>query len=424
MNELKQLKVDILQKAISAMCRNEPIEMHIEQMRNLLLKDTNGTCKLYKYRSFDKKKNNLKSIESGILWCSPPSEFNDPFDSKMGFSIQEITDFAYKTDVSLLQNIFDVAKQIFNGELDINKCDALIKPTVEKLLMNTNIKQMLENIKKSNDDDDKVLLLKQTLLNNYLLPIEILNIAVESDGFSQQFKTNIKMFLSSLVKTDKSVLLKLYEESSTLESFATSLGINADCDELDLTVLLGEKMSFDKDAIKEFSEKVDNFKSVLHKLINDMYYIGCLATDNKNRLMWSHYAVNHTGFCIEYDFSDCYNPPLYPICYTDTMPQIPWDCMQEPEKERNIVLVERIINGFLTKDIAWEYENEWRILTPQANKTQAYQMPQISCIYLGMAISQENRKEIIKIAKAKGIPVKQMVLDSAKYELHAKQIDY
>lgn len=62
------------------------------ELKQLLLKDTNGG-KLYKYRSFDKDGYSLKNLEEGTLHCSLVEAFNDPFDSKFGYSFEAL----YKT---------------------------------------------------------------------------------------------------------------------------------------------------------------------------------------------------------------------------------------------------------------------------------------------------------------------------------------
>lgn len=55
----------------------------------LISKDTiNG--KLYKYRSFDKNEYALVNLNDGTLHCSKPSEFNDPFDCKIGITFNSI----------------------------------------------------------------------------------------------------------------------------------------------------------------------------------------------------------------------------------------------------------------------------------------------------------------------------------------------
>ena len=52
--------------------------------------------------------------------------------------------------------------------------------------------------------------------------------------------------------------------------------------------------------------------------IKDAVRVVCLSEVYDSMLMWSHYAQNHTGFCIEYDFkeSDMLYKHLYPVIYT------------------------------------------------------------------------------------------------------------
>ena len=75
----------------------------------------------------------------------------------------------------------------------------------------------------------------------------------------------------------------------------------------------------------------------------------------------------------------------------------------------------------LTKDDAWSYENEWRILS-DASQPADIPMPPITCIYLGAAISETNRNQLIALAEQLQIPVKQMKVDRGAYALHAHEL--
>lgn len=141
--------------------------------------------------------------------------------------------------------------------------------------------------------------------------------------------------------------------------------------------------------------------------------------------MWSHYSDAHKGYCIEYDFSgtDSYTMehlPL-PIVYSTERVQIPWKAAMDNTPQNIEEANTQIMTGLLTKDNAWEYENEWRIMLP-ATADPILKMPPVTCIYLGANINKQNRGRILKIAKAKGVPVKQMTVDRGEYELHAEQI--
>jgi hypothetical protein len=48
----------------------------------------------------------------------------------------------------------------------------------------------------------------------------------------------------------------------------------------------------------------------------------CFTTDNRNPLMWSHYADGHKGFCLEFDTQKCklLSEKLFPVTYSDEYP--------------------------------------------------------------------------------------------------------
>jgi hypothetical protein len=141
--------------------------------------------------------------------------------------------------------------------------------------------------------------------------------------------------------------------------------------------------------------------------------------------MWSHYADSHKGFCVEYDFSTPSDDVLsilpLPVLYSTERPLIPWEPALEKNPENMEAACKRLLLGLITKDSEWSYENEWRIFINK-DKSSDLKMPQISCVYLGASISDEDREKILKIARAKQIPVKQMKIDRGKYALHATTI--
>ena len=201
------------------------------------------------------------------------------------------------------------------------------------------------------------------------------------------------------------------------------MGIKEDADEVDTTLQLNRKFYPTKDNdIDEASEIIDKFDKELNEWANNIFRVGCLGSDYKNKLMWSHYADSHTGFCIEYDFNNIKweNLLVYPlpVLYSKERPLIPYYIWggKDIEKAKKDLMI-----GLLTKDIVWSYGNEWRFIISKQDKTELV-MPPISCIYLGANIENGNKIKIINIAKKFNIPVKQMKIDRGKYALHAKDI--
>ena len=153
--------------------------------------------------------------------------------------------------------------------------------------------------------------------------------------------------------------------------------------------------------------------------------ISCFSEINNSKLMWAHYANSYSGFCIEYDFcgakGDVLNQAfLLPVIYSEKRPSVPWKAALVDTDENRIEARMQMTKALLTKDAVWEYENEWRILLKSDSAN--LKMPNVTCIYLGKAISEENRNRILEIARENNIPVKQMWTDRGSYELHAVEI--
>ena len=142
--------------------------------------------------------------------------------------------------------------------------------------------------------------------------------------------------------------------------------------------------------------------------------------------MWSHYADNHEGICVEYDLKLLQTDPfgickhLFPIIYGDVRPINrnihslidSHDALKKAIDEHYVYdgdeLLDDILAMFLTKGTEWEYEREWRIIY---TKKQMYDVdeeilysgnlhfPCISAVYLGYRIDPEIRTNLIEIAE-------------------------
>lgn len=79
--------------------------------------------------------------------------------------------------------------------------------------------------------------------------------------------------------------------------------------------------------------------------------IYCLTPFPDKTLMWSHYAANHRGICLEFDKNNSLIGRARPVKYRETYPEwIPTTATQ-----RTLELV-------LTKSMDWAYEREFRII--------------------------------------------------------------
>lgn len=101
--------------------------------------------------------------------------------------------------------------------------------------------------------------------------------------------------------------------------------------------------------------------------------VQCFMKNLDNTLAWSHYASQHQGFCIEYNFrsmdfvTENNNLGRYPIAYSTDTPEI---CLSEL-----IFSPHQALKKFIaTKSIEWSYEQEVRLVNYE-QKGCAIEMP-------------------------------------------------
>ncbi|KEO72245.1 hypothetical protein EL17_18770 [Anditalea andensis] len=219
---------------------------------------------------------------------------------------------------------------------------------------------------------------------------------------------------------------------------------------------------------KEFRDKVDTYLRdqlaqidlKIQKLKNINIRVACFSELNKYEefhnqiLMWSHYADNHKGFCVEYDLEplkneidftlkdyDFYNDKekylderniaiikagLFPVEYTSNRVNIPVTKLNQIEfddKGRvnyNSNIDELIYKTIIVKSSNWSYEKEWRIIIDE--KVSNYYnnkipFPFAKTIFLGCKASNELIETMIKIGKEINVEVLLMKTNGKKFGL-------
>lgn len=133
-------------------------------------------------------------------------------------------------------------------------------------------------------------------------------------------------------------------------------------------------------------------------------------------IMWSHYADQHRGFCIEYDTESL--PPenlflrlLYPVIYSDKLfDGTSYYLTAIQDRHKFNPLFPSL--AALHKSPEWSYEKEWRLIIP-ANLVQEaspWRVPTPKCVYMGSRSSDPWKARIIEICRRKGIEIHQMHL--------------
>lgn len=184
--------------------------------------------------------------------------------------------------------------------------------------------------------------------------------------------------------------------------------------------------------------------------------IACFSEKVDSILMWGHYASNHTGFALEYDFAqnnkicergcdDCINLaldfPIFPVNYCaeryDATSYAEYLFISQFVKvfgvESPMGFPDRLIfiKAYLNKSLDWSYEKEWRIIQKNEELEKVIELHKCNrtklspkALYLGCKIDEYCKNELCDIANSKGIPVYQMELqhDDTKYQLSCKRV--
>ena len=94
--------------------------------------------------------------------------------------------------------------------------------------------------------------------------------------------------------------------------------------------------------------------------IQKRYCVYCLTTKPADTLMWSHYARNHTGICLEFHCrNDVFSSALQ-VAYCEGYPLL--DLTDDSD--------ETVLLPLITKAKVWTYEDEYRLIAQE--KSQAF----------------------------------------------------
>lgn len=115
-----------------------------------------------------------------------------------------------------------------------------------------------------------------------------------------------------------------------------------------------------------------------------------LTRDPKSILMWSHYAANHTGICIQFEVARDIRAltRAVPVKYCETYPLVRW--VSDFDDDIRAVL--------LRKHTGWKYEMEHRVILPgEARRTYAFDAEALVGVLLGCRITQDGRETVERL---------------------------
>ncbi|WP_378954886.1 DUF2971 domain-containing protein [Pelosinus sp. sgz500959] len=157
-----------------------------------------------------------------------------------------------------------------------------------------------------------------------------------------------------------------------------------------------------KDSRREFVEQLVMGKTRTNS------GICCFSKEKDNILMWSHYAKDHTGICLEFDYSNPAFPPVRKVIYEENYPPI------------NIVDInnkEKITDLYFTKSKDWEYENEYRISNVDViNDTIEFDPQILTGVICGEAMKEKDVKQLIRFLSCRSTPLTLYKAERKKYQ--------
>lgn len=148
-----------------------------------------------------------------------------------------------------------------------------------------------------------------------------------------------------------------------------------------------------------------------------------LSEVSDNILMWSHYAEQHRGLCVEIPRSEnnmlAKNEHTLPVRYSVKKPiisvneQVLGDESLKKEIKRSLIY---------TKSADWAYEREWRFVAEQGNKNTKLDT-KVSSIIFGFKMPAEHRRTIINILKGHRIKFKEAILKGDEFGIDIVDVD-
>ena len=148
--------------------------------------------------------------------------------------------------------------------------------------------------------------------------------------------------------------------------------------------------------------KLDKHFEPLNEITKNIR-IACFTTKNNNILMWSHYADNHRGVCIEYDIENFLSKKdTYPISFQNVRYKKNLSLESEgrfrvsdPTQEMSTSWDHNLLGLFAVKNEDWKYEDESRLIRYfDDHDVELTSSVSIKSIYMGKDISPIHRKLI------------------------------
>lgn len=155
----------------------------------------------------------------------------------------------------------------------------------------------------------------------------------------------------------------------------------------------------------------------------------CFSALLYNKLMWSHYAADYKGYCVEFRVESPEH--FYPVIYENIIPDLgqeyqrfydmrgkmcanPAIVLNNYENRKNLL---RINYPLFSKDTCWSYEQEYRILDSSTGangelKKMTANGLRVTKIIAGAICTDFNFQRLKRVADALNVPISKIGWDS------------
>lgn len=124
--------------------------------------------------------------------------------------------------------------------------------------------------------------------------------------------------------------------------------------------LIAQRQKAFRDNPKFLAECVEKITHGLWPVIAERYRVFCLGPDSGNLLMWSHYAENHKGICLEFSTQNAVMHCAQQVEYRQEFPVL---ALYSDSHDDSLI-------PLLTKSDVWSYESEYRLVAQErSNRT-------------------------------------------------------
>ena len=184
--------------------------------------------------------------------------------------------------------------------------------------------------------------------------------------------------------------------------------------------------------IAAFEAQVQGWKEAVRDLLpashKSSLKICSFSATAESIIMWSHYADQHRGFCVEYDLQslpaeNLFVRMMYPVIYSEKLFDATRYYLSVLQDRKGFNILFPVLAS-LFKSPEWSYEQEWRLVIPanMVKEPSPWRVPAPKRLYLGSRIDAEQRESLLSITRKKDIEVYQMSLADDSFCLQSQRI--